>query len=358
MEDNRNIEKRKETELEEALQLWMEIRGVDREKGWKRLKIALPLAGDRHVGGNNLRGFRKIAAVIVLLLAVGGGYWLWRETGKEMAESTVVVTQGQPRLILNNGQQIPLGKGEDVPETSEVEGIRIDRKDKRIVYAATDSVVGGTLDYNTLEIPRGTEYKLILADGTQVWLNVQTRLRYPVSFGSGERRVYLEGEAYFEVTKDAGRPFRVESAAQTVEVLGTQFNVYAYPDEQQVYTTLVEGSVAVTAVGSGKQMNLKPGEQTVVEAEHGDMAKSKVNIEEVISWKNGMFVFDDQSLEIILGKVARWYDVEVFYKNVQAKTLVFKGNLPRYGELSELLKVLESGSQVRFAVKGRSLVVE
>lgn len=358
MEDNQNIEKRKETELEEALQLLLEISKVDKKKAWKRLETELREKGGRKSGSHSLTWFWKIAAVVVLLLAVGGGYRLWQQSGKEMALPTVVVTQGQPRLILNDGRQISLGKEENMSGTSEVEGIRINRQDKSIVYASVDSVVSGTLDYNTLEIPRGTEYKLMLADGTRVWLNAQTRLRYPVNFGSGERRVYLEGEAYFEVAKDAGRPFRVESAAQTVEVLGTQFNVYAYPDEPQVYTTLVDGSVAVTAAGSGKQMNLIPGEQVVVEAKYGNMTKGKVNIEEVISWKNGMFVFDDQTLETILGKVARWYDVEVFYKNTRAKAFVFKGNLPRYGELSELLKVLESGSQVRFAVKGRALVVE
>ena len=182
--------------------------------------------------------------------------------------------------------------------------------------------------------------------------HVQSVVSLPVT------RVELEGEAYFQVTKDGSCPFRVESVTQTVEVLGTQFNVYAYGDEQQVYTTLVEGKVTVTSLVSGKQFGLSPGEQAVTKLHNGDISIHKVNVDQVIGWKNGMFVFDDQNLETILRKVERWYNIEIFYKNNAAKAKVFKGNLPRYGELQELLRVLESGSQVRFSLKGRSLTVE
>ena len=212
--------------------------------------------------------------------------------------------------------------------------------------------------YNTLEVPRGAEYELILADGTHVWLNADTRLRYPTCFNTDERRVYLEGEAYFQVTKDTAHPFRVESEAQVVEVLGTQFNVYAYGHEERTYTTLVEGKVAVTASASGQHVQLMPGQQASLGRQGGEIVVGEVNIQQVVDWKNGMFVFDDLSLEAILRKVARWYDVEVFYRNQQAKAIVFKGNLPRYGELPELLKVLENSSEVHFSLKGNTLIVE
>lgn len=358
------IEDPKKAGLEEALQLWNEMRQVDKVNGWKRLTA--DLSGMRSVRSRkiSLKYIRSIAAVIMLLLTIGGVgvLWLWPENDTSVVNEnpiSVVVDCGQPRLILGNGQQIALGNGTDAEEDMvEKSNFVINLKEKSVVYTMNDTAPSGVLEYNTIEIPRGAEYKLILADGTHVWLNAETRLRYPVNFGQQERRVYLEGEAYFQVNRDAARPFRVESSAQTVEVLGTQFNVYAYSKEPQMYTTLVEGSVVVSSSLSGEQLKLSPGEQGVVGVCQGDISVSKVDVNQVVGWKNGMFVFDDQNLETILRKVERWYNVQVFFKNNAAKSLVFKGNLPRYGELSELLKVLESGSQVRFSLKDRSLVVE
>lgn len=348
----------KESQLEEAIQLWVEMKQVNRKKGWDRLITRLPEAGNRKRSILRLGWFGRTAAVAGLFVLLGSICYLWMQPEKVERPLTVVAIASQPRLILDNGQQISLEKSENPGEMAQVKGVVIDRQTRNVIYTTPDAVPARVLEYNTLEIPRGSEYKLTLADGTQVWLNAETRLRYPVNFGSAERRVYLEGEAYFEVSKDAERPFRVESFAQTVEVLGTQFNVYAYTDEQQLYTTLVEGSVAVKAAGSGKQMKLKPGEQAVLQAQDGSIAVGKVNIEEVVYWKDGIFVFDDQTLETILKKVVRWYDVEVFYRNNSAKKLVFKGNLPRYAELPQLLKILENTGQVRFSLKERSLVVE
>lgn len=348
---------RKEAELDEALQLWEEMRKVDKTKGWNRLMADIQMKNGRKKQ-RSLRFFRSIAAVIILFLLLGGAGALWLMPEKVAQEVIAKVGDDQPRLILEDGRQIVLGQESGSETTVEKQCFRINREEKSIVYVSRGSSPTVTLEYNTLEIPRGAEYELILADGTHVWLNAETRLRYPVNFGKDERRVYLEGEAYFQVTKDGSRPFRVESVTQTVEVLGTQFNVYAYGDEQQVYTTLVEGKVTVTSLVSGKQFGLSPGEQAVTKLHNGDISIHKVNVDQVIGWKNGMFVFDDQNLETILRKVERWYNIEIFYKNNAAKAKVFKGNLPRYGELQELLRVLESGSQVRFSLKGRSLTVE
>ena len=211
---------------------------------------------------------------------------------------------------------------------------------------------------NTVSVPAGQRTNITLPDGTNVWLNARTTLQYPVTFSQKQRTVFLKGEAYFQVTKDTAHPFRVESEAQVVEVLGTQFNVYAYGHEEQTYTTLVEGKVAVTASASGQHVQLMPGQQASLGRQGGEIVVGEVNIQQVVDWKNGMFVFDDLSLEAILRKVARWYDVEVFYRNQQAKAIVFKGNLPRYGELPELLKVLENSSEVHFSLKGNALIVE
>ncbi len=264
----------------------------------------------------------------------------------------------QPRLILENGEQILLGETQGGKVEEENRNFVIDRRKRNIVYTDNQEENKNEWGYNTLEVPRGAEYELILADGTHVWLNADTRLRYPTRFNSGERRVYLEGEAYFQVAKDTVRPFRVESGVQVVEVSGTQFNVYAYGQEELIYTTLVEGRVAVTASASGRRVRLLPGQQALLDRQEGEITVREVNIRQVTDWKNGMFVFDDLSLEAILRKVARWYDVVVFYRNQKARSMVFKGNLPRYGELAELLKVLESSSEVHFSLKGNVLIVE
>lgn len=169
---------------------------------------------------------------------------------------------------------------------------------------------------------------MILADGTHVWLNADTRLRYPACFNTDERRVYLEGEAYFQVTKDTAHPFRVESEAQVVEVLGTQFNVYAYGHEERTYTTLVEGKVAVTASASGQHVQLMPGQQASLGRQGGEIVVGEVNIQQVVDWKNGMFVFDDLSLEAILRKVAVGTMSKYFTGISRLKRLFLKETFP------------------------------
>ena len=311
-------ENREEAELEEALKLWVEIRQVDRKKGWERLEAEIGRQHGlrRQERRRRLGYFRWLAAAVILCFGIGGLLWL-QSVRKPQTEQEVKPEEENRNFV-------------------------IDRRKKNIVYTNRQGGEQKKWQYNTLEVPRGAEYELILADGTYVWLNADTRLRYPTCFNTDERRVYLEGEAYFQV----------------VEVLGTQFNVYAYGHEERTYTTLVEGKVAVTASASGQHVQLMPGQQASLGRQGGEIVVGEVNIQQVVDWKNGMFVFDDLSLEAILRKVARWYDVEVFYRNQQAKAIVFKGNLPRYGELPELLKVLENSSEVHFSLKGNTLIVE
>lgn len=350
---------RKEAALEEALKLWMEMKQVDQAKGWKRLEAEFGRKRSRQKFSLRWRRIRWIAALVVLLIGFGGIFWL--QSMPDEVEILIAVDSKQPRLILENGEQISLGHQDGEQEKITEENFVIDRKAKNIVYVPSSSgndTTKKSLSYNILEVPRGAEYELTLADGTHIWLNAETRLRYPVSFGEKERRVYLEGEAYFEVAKDSLHPFRVESATQVVEVLGTQFNVYAYGKEEQEYTTLIEGKVAVTASLSGQQVVLLPGQQVSVLGADGTLEVEEVDIQQIIDWKNGVFVFDNQNLEVILRKVARWYDVAVFYRNSAVKSIIFKGNLPRYGELSELLNVLESSCDVHFSLQENVLIVE
>lgn len=355
MENNQNQpeELRKQAALKEALQIWAEMRQVDQKKGWDRLSASV---NRKVVIKKRFMSLRLVAAMAVLSLCLGGLFWMrWSEEPQRMV---AVSDAKQPRLILYNGEEIALGMEKEGEQTVYHPYFIINRKEKSIIYSDSVATEEKEMHYNLLEVPRGAEYELVLPDGTHVWLNADSRLRFPTHFDREERRVSLEGEAYFQVAKEADRPFRVEAFSQMVEVLGTEFNVYAYQNEDLMYTTLVGGRVAIALEGSDERQVLLPGQQAMVGKRDGSVVVREVSITQVVDWKNGMFVFDEQPLEVILRKAARWYDVEISYENQDAKSIVFKGNLPRYGKLPELLKILESGSDIRFTLKGNRLIVK
>lgn len=210
----------------------------------------------------------------------------------------------------------------------------------------------GTVAYNMISTPIGGQYRLILADGTKVWLNAASSIKYPTSFAGKERAVEVTGEAYFEVAHDAAKPFRVRSDHQVVEVLGTHFNVNAYPDEIETTTTLLEGSVKVT--GSAGFKVITPGQKAVL---HGDyLAVSAADPEEAVAWKNGYFKFNG-NLESIMSKVARWYNVSVMYQSRPNASYTFEGEISRQRNLSEILKIMEYTGKVHFSVEGRRIIV-
>lgn len=236
------------------------------------------------------------------------------------------------RLILATGGKCGFGHV-DIGNCKYLGGWRHDPEKRGVLTyenARKEEVRPMEVMYNTLEVPRGGEYDLVLEDGTRVWLNADSRLKYPVVFPGSERRVMLEGEAYFEVARDTNRPFLVETGVQSLRVLGTAFNVCAYPDEPDIYTTLVHGSVALSTGGQGHECVLVPGEQAVCHVHNGSFTVGKVDVSQVAAWKKGLFVFENQNLEQIMLKLARWYNVTVFFRNEAAKTIEFRGNLPKY----------------------------
>ena len=197
----------------------------------------------------------------------------------------------------------------------------------------------------------------MLGDGTRVWLNADSKLKFPVSFTGKERRVYLEGEGYIDVARDTARPFIVETREQSIRVLGTAFNVYAHEGERMTYTTLARGSVQVKDKKTGKSVALHPGEQLCLDVADRGMVVREVDVRKECAWKDGMFVFNGQTLEQIMLKLSRWYNVTVFYQNEEAKKIVFKGNLPRYGDFQTMLSILEKSSEVKFSEKNRVITV-
>jgi transmembrane sensor len=210
--------------------------------------------------------------------------------------------------------------------------------------------------YNTIETPKGGQYRIDLPDGTMVWLNAGSSLRYPNRFAGQERKVALTGEAYFEVAKNKQMPFRVVSGKQVVEVLGTHFNINAYTDEASVKTTLLEGSVNVLLQETHQSELLNPGQQAVVKYNGSSIVVQPVKVEEAVAWKNGYFMFVDADLESIMRQLARWYDVEVAYEG-NLGSLKFGGMVSRSKSIAQTLRILELTGNVRFKVAGRRVTV-
>ena len=289
--------------------------------------------------------------VIALVLYVG----LNREEEQMVRPSlasNILPGTSKAVLTLANGQMIPLGK-EATDSTIITDGTQISASGSGVTYAS--GVESESVVYNKLEIPRGGEFCLTLSDGTRVWLNSETSIQYPVAFGAKERRVFVQGEAYFEVAKDANKPFTVQFMSSSVTVLGTSFNIRAYPEEKRSQTTLAEGSVRIYSPGSS--MLLKPGEQAEVSALSGEMVKQEVEVKNFTSWKDGRFVFEQQPLEDIMRTLERWYDIRVIFEDEGAKRISLSGNMKRYGDFSQVMKMLQMTGDVRFELHGNDVYI-
>lgn len=304
-----------------------------------------------------LMNVARVAAVVIpFMLATVCYLGVSREAppgGEEIASaSTILPGTSRALLTLSGGETIPLGS-DTADSTIVTDGTRIDATSSGVVYvnaAGSESIV-----YNKLEIPRGGEFCLTLSDGTRVWLNSETSIRYPVAFAGKERRVFVQGEAYFEVTKDVKKPFIVQFMSSTVTVLGTSFNVRAYPEEGYSRTTLAEGSVRIYSPGAS--LMLRPGEQAEVDALSGEMVKREVEVRNFTGWKDGRFVFERQPLERIMQTLERWYDIRVIFKDEEARRISLSGDLRRYDDFSQVMRMLQMTGDVRFELHGNDVYI-
>ncbi|MEC3880096.1 FecR family protein [Parapedobacter sp. 10938] len=290
------------------------------------------------------------AALLLLSLSLAYHFWAGRPAplseNKELLSTDLLPGTNKASLILADGSIIDL--------SDEREGIVV--KAEAVTYMDGSPIAEGhrnVVDWNTIRTPKGGQYKLVLADGTTVWLNAASALRYPLAF-DGKRRVVelLEGEGYFEVTPNKEKPFQVVSKGQYINVVGTTFNINAYEDEPTVRTTLIEGTIKVVSVprdGSADSMSilLKPGEETTLLG--NSLRKQKANMATAVGWKNGMFVFDNTDLKAILRQISRWYDFEVDLEGIPART--FSAEIPRSVRLSTLLKTIESSTGFTFRME-------
>lgn len=292
------------------------------------------------------------AASVMLCLAVGG-YFMLRKPGPAhysgKIENDVKSGSNGAILTLANGQKIileqtkegriDLQEGTDLHKTG----------DSLLVYKSGGTAANAVVYYNTLETPKGKQYSVVLPDGSKVWLNAASSLKYPTAFSGKERQVELTGEGYFEVAQNKTMPFKVKTPGQTVEVLGTHFNIKAYADEQSTWTTLLQGAVIVEN-NQHDAVLLKPGQQMVSGQKGEWRAVEKIDTAAVLDWKNGEFIFSGESLESIMRKVSRWYDVGVEYKDNALKKELFYGSVSRWSNASEVLDMLTLTGTIKFSI--------
>ncbi|KAA8477178.1 FecR family protein [Arcticibacter tournemirensis] len=309
-----------------------------------------------------LRLWWPVSIAATILIVMSAGYLLFnrKDSTQSLAVKPTVVHPGGNKafLTLSNGKKISLTDAANGSIAAQA-GIKIIKTaDGQIIYTTENSSAGsGSSQYNTIETPRGGQYQVRLPDGTSVWLNAASKLVYPVNFhGSKERRIQLDGEAYFEVAKDKNRPFIVKTGKQEVTVLGTHFNINGYKDEPIISTTLMEGSIKTSNTSSGNSRILSPGQQSTVFSGDGAIDVRNVNTENIISWKNGYFIFDNQDITSIMKVIGRWYDVNIDYQSIN-KEEKFGGTFSRSSDLDDILKVLKILGNVDFKVEGRTIVV-
>ncbi|MEQ7800354.1 FecR domain-containing protein [Pedobacter sp. ASV1-7] len=309
------------------------------------------------------RLYYRIAGVAAVLLIITGLYlfiYQVHEPVKQIVTKTSVhIPPGSNKAVLTlaNGERVLLNDAENGKLAQQSGNSIIKEADGKLVYSA-DINKAGSLVYNKIETPKGGQYQLRLPDGTKVWLNAASSLKFPATFnGVGQRKVELNGEAYFEVSKNKDKPFIVSTEKQEIEVLGTHFNVNSYQDESETKTTLLEGSVNVMRRGSTKGTILSPGQQLVV-SNAGTLLHIKIaNIDEAMAWKDGKFIFNDQNLQTIMRQISRWYDVDVEYKGNRTANKVFGGTISRFESLEQALEILELTGSVHFVVEGRRVIV-
>lgn len=340
----------------------------ERNTGWQVYKTEPPVPSvPLHT---RRRKLKWIAAAASVLLIAGSLYWL--SPGEHSPFNGVADTKSsfteQPQIKPGgNKAYLTLADGTVVNLDSVAAGSLatqagthiIKKEDGRLEYVFEETAAAVPV-YNTITTPMGGKYEIVLPDGTRVWLNAASSLRFPVSFTGRSRNVYLKGEGYFEVAKNADMPFYVEAGSAVVEVLGTHFNVNAYGDDHSVITTLLEGKVKLNKHASkgaaAEPVILKPGEQANLTDGQEFKINSHPDMEEVMAWKNDMFVFSGADINMIMREIARWYDVEVSYER-KIPDRVFEGKISRTADLDEVLQILKL-SDIHVKMQGRKILVQ
>lgn len=313
------------------------------------------------------------AAAALFIVLAGGAYFFLNKSNKEnevvnidpIKQNDVAPGGNKAVLTLANGTTINLTDAANGTLANEEGSLVSKTKDGELVYKSGNEQLV-KVGYNSLSTPKGGQYQLILPDGSKVWLNAASSIRYPTAFTGSERKVLITGEAYFEVAHNKRMPFKVEISSPTgggrdgaVEVLGTHFNINAYDDEEAMKTTLLEGKVKVVnrETDNDYSVVLKPGEQAVLAGNSRLTVDHSPDLELVMAWKNGQFHFENADIKAVMRQLARWYDVDVVYKNRATKSDPLFIDMSRNANLSDVLKALEMSGSARFQIEGKKIIV-
>lgn len=322
--------------------------GIDKKSALAKLNIRMKRKKRVRISFYLVSG---VAALFLLFFAVSLFMPRPEIAVDENAVARQIIEPGEKKAVLTlaDGKQVPLLGGKTMAVDLGSATV-VDDSVSGLVYKFKDSG-DHKLEYNTLSVPRGGEYIMTLSDGTRVWLNSDTELKYPVVFGQGTREVFVSGEAFFDVAGDAARPFIVTTSSTKTIVKGTAFNVMAYKDEDQTEITLVRGAVLVKAGQDSRA--IVPGRQVCVDNRSLKLTERGVNVSFYTSWKDGIFDFDGMSLSDLTVKLSRWYDVNFFFVNGEAGSGKFTGAVKRNNTLDFMLRFIEKSSDVRFERKDK-----
>lgn len=301
--------------------------------------------------------FKTLAVVAIVLIIFQVFYFYFkpktanRALTKSEFKTGILPGSNKAILTLGDGSKIILNDAKNGTLAKQGNANVVKLTNGQLAYDKTGILTSKVLN-NTMTTPRGGQYKLTLPDGTDVWLNAASSITYPTSFTGKERTVSISGEVYFEVAKDKNKPFYVKSGDQTIEVLGTHFNVMAYKDEDEIKTTLFEGSVRISENNS--ESIIKPGEQARV-TKNGGIEISTANVDDALAWKNGYFKFNRVDIKFIMRQLARWYDVDILYEG-RIPDDEFVGKIDRSANISQVLRILEL-DHVHFRIEGKKIIV-
>ncbi len=318
---------------------------------------------EQHITRKNKTKLRNLiwwsssaAAVILLAITI-----FLHTSPKEVIEETMPIAKvqtGSPKavFITPEGKQFNLSLQDSSRILDLGAGMRAVTKGRSVQYVNNSDSIVNTAKPNIIQVPRGGEYELILPDGTHVWINSDSKLSFPVHFTSEKREVLLSGEAYFDVAKMKDCPFIVKTQNLAIKVLGTEFNVQAYPDAKITETTLCRGSVNVS---DGKSdITLQPSQQAVYIKANKNLSARKVDVRLYTTWRNGIFMFENKPLEEIMTTLSRWYNINVFYANPVVKTYHFTGDLERYSDFQKTLNMIEKATSIKFIINGNTVTVK
>lgn len=336
----------------------MELKEVMNEESEKASKTTLIVPMYKRIW------FRIAAAAAILILIGAGSFFIFfNKEQNQIAKTNTIVPQNdiapggnKAVLTLGDSSKIILDNAQNGTLAQQGNTNVSKMNDGQIAYNVLNEKPTEVL-YNTITTPRGGQYQLTLSDGSKVWLNAASSIRFPTAFIGNERKVEITGEAYFEITHDETKPFKVNVAGkEEVEVLGTHFNINSYSDEATINTTLLEGRVKISSLITHYSSLITPGQQAQLNSNGEIILKKDVNKDEIMAWKNGQFYFEDANLKTILRQITRWYDVDVIYEGSVSDEKYF-GIVSRNSLLSEVLKSLQANA-IQFRIEGKKLYIK